>query len=354
MGLKFQDVNNLMNVKAIIPKSEKETRNYGVNVGVLSLVSGGITMPKVHKISTSKQTTSDEIKWVFEEVEFADNEFSETLQGIAVVTFLQGLEEKFIYPQISAEAIFEQNSFGLNSKTPISINTKNSDLVPLEPKTISSKNSPTTSQNDKEDYRSDGLEQKNTETNFESFEDMEKHLQQLIHELKDIAADDPRNKEKLMRNLDLAMLQVLTLAVGITDNPKDNLKANFMQYIKDENNLVITRINGIYPLYRLRRTFQIGDEKVEGTCGKSWRHDEIKIIPNCSNDPNVFLPYPREVEELGGLINIPVKTTNGNGGVINIDSTVKDVLNPSLFLKCEKIKKLMNEIITLKEMMQEK
>jgi hypothetical protein len=159
--------------------------------------------------------------------------------------------------------------------------------------------------------------------------------------------DRPQNKERLLREIEVALSELLALAIAITDDPDHGLSANFMAFVPEDNKLIMTHVMGMYARWRIRREFFPDKPAQAGSCGKAFNEQRILIIPDCEADADtMWLPFPEERQLLKGVMNIPVPPRLG---VVNIDSPVKGVFSQSHQVRAIEIQRYMEDILNIRQ-----
>jgi hypothetical protein len=129
--LKLENASNLVKIFKTIPEDlEKEKATIQIGVGI-SVVNIGVSIPVAKSIIATKKTESDEVEWMFEEVEFrGGNEV--TIEGAIELAFLLGSEGRLVSPTIFADAIFQGGGFTKHIDE-ITLNSEVGHINGLEP-----------------------------------------------------------------------------------------------------------------------------------------------------------------------------------------------------------------------------
>ncbi len=189
---------------------------------------------------------------------------------------------------------------------------------------------------------------------YVTYQQRKNELEQLVAELREMLKYGPRAKDQIRRAVDIAMLEVLAVAVAITDKPEHDLSSNFMEFVEEDGKLVMTHALGMYARIRLFREFPVG--KTEGgSCGLAWETGKILTISDTSRPPpGVEMSfYPVEERMLNGVVNIPVKLEDqAHGGVLNIDSPARGVLTEDLRMRAGELQACMHDVLSLRQELQ--
>ena|SRR5215211_306912 len=118
--LKLENASDFVKIFKMIPEDlqeEKATIQIGAGISVADI---GASIPVAKNIIATKKTESDEVEWLFEEVEFrGGNEV--IIEGAIELAFFSGSEGRLVSPTIFADAIFEKRSFASVTKEEIEI-----------------------------------------------------------------------------------------------------------------------------------------------------------------------------------------------------------------------------------------
>jgi hypothetical protein len=130
--LKLENASNLVKIFKVIPEDLKEEKAR-IQIGAgISVVNIGVNIPVARNVHGSRKTQSDEVEWLFEQVEFnGGNEV--IIEGAIELAFLADSQNIEIIPTMFAHAIFESEGVFSRGTDEVRLNSEKEHVSPLKP-----------------------------------------------------------------------------------------------------------------------------------------------------------------------------------------------------------------------------